>query len=131
MALYRHTDIDLKVEVDRKKVIKKLKENLKKHQAENKSATELYTISLIKFCQENLTRAQSNKSIKRSEPPKPKDYSDEYKRAIEMLELSNADTITLTANDYAKFYLDEWEWTRDWFAINSTYGAGGMFDDED
>jgi len=44
-----------------------------------------------------------------------------YDTAISMLELSEAQNITLTAQTYRQFVLDEWDWMDNWLLSNAAY----------
>lgn len=51
---------------------------------------------------------------------KPSDYSKQYDLAIEMLEWSIDDTVTLTQEQFQQFVLDEWSWKMG-FKANNNY----------
>lgn len=55
--------------------------------------------------------------------PKPQDFLAEYDRALEMLDLSSAEEITLDEHDYRRYMRDEWEWKNTFLATSSTYLA--------
>lgn len=69
----------------------------------------------------NLEAARKLQKVDKNFPTRPVDYIDEYERVIGMLELSNVETVDLTAEDYKHFVMDEWAWKRDWEIINSSY----------
>jgi hypothetical protein len=51
----------------------------------------------------------------------PRSYIESYDRAIEMVGLSVAEYIELSANDFDRLINDNWEWRGDWDATNSHY----------
>lgn len=60
----------------------------------------------------------------------PKDHTNDYNRAIAMIEMSIGDDITLSESDFAQYVMDDWGW-QDQFLSNS-YGsktATGKFSD--
>lgn len=53
----------------------------------------------------------------------PQDRTDDYDRIISMLEMTVADEIELTQDEYAAYVMDDWSWKRQWVASNSAYVA--------
>jgi hypothetical protein len=51
----------------------------------------------------------------------PADHTADYDRAIQMLELSVDDVITLTTADFANLVQDQWMWTQQWARSTSHY----------
>lgn len=55
--------------------------------------------------------------------PKPESYVKHYDQVIGMLKMSVEKTVKLNAQDYARYILDQWEWSEQF--ANSTVGYGG------
>lgn len=53
--------------------------------------------------------------------PVPEDHTDDYDLAIQMLEMSIDDDVTLTSIEFRKFVNDEWEWKHRWEANTAAY----------
>lgn len=55
----------------------------------------------------------------------PQDHTVEYDRAIQMLGMSEDDTILVDQQTFAQLVRNEWAWFDQSTAINSTYASGG------
>lgn len=53
--------------------------------------------------------------------PEPKDYTDEFDKAIAMVEWQVGDTIELSERDFQRYVLNQWEWAGAFAATTSTY----------
>lgn len=54
--------------------------------------------------------------------PQPEDHCKEYAAAILMIEWSTEETIELEKNDFQKYILNNWEWTRSFNETIAHYG---------
>lgn len=100
------------IEIDKDALLKKLKENLVVYQAEYKEAVEDYNKLVIQFSND-LALALVNKTpfspyLKTKEPI---DYTVKYEEAIDMLEYSVNQTITLDSASFRAYIKNEWDWT--------------------
>ena len=57
----------------------------------------------------------------RSHPPES--HAEDYDRVIGMLSMSVDDTITLTAEEFAQYVMDQWHWKQDFVRMSSAYTA--------
>lgn len=55
----------------------------------------------------------------------PEDHTVDYDRAIDMLEMSTDDIVTIDQEDFAQLVRNEWRWFGSAMATNSTYASGG------
>jgi hypothetical protein len=55
--------------------------------------------------------------------PMPEDHTDDYERAIKMLDLDVREDIELTEQEFAQYVLDDWGWKDQWTTTNSAYLA--------
>jgi len=115
------TEIDLSVQVKRLDLIYTLKTNLENHKNKTKEAHREYRKKIIEICKVNLARAHAGQKLRSNSLIEPQDFSQEYKRAISMLELTDHEFVTLTSSDYARFYMDQWSWSRNWEITTSEY----------
>ena len=53
----------------------------------------------------------------------PRDHTSDYDRTITMLEISADDTVTLGAEDFDCFVMDNWAWSRFALHTNTAYAA--------
>lgn len=117
-----HFRIDMEMEFPREKILATLKENRDKHANLFKSAREGYLKSAEEAVAAKLEELRAGKftSLDFSLRP-PEDMTGAYDTAISMLELSEAVSVTLNAQTYRQFVLDEWDWTDRWLLANSFY----------
>ena len=58
--------------------------------------------------------------------PTPENHVADYQRAIDMLNLHQGDTVTLSEDAYRKLVDDEWEWSALWTHNTLAYTNGGI-----
>jgi len=51
----------------------------------------------------------------------PEDHTEEYDRAIKMLEMSTDETILITNDEFKCYVEDKWHWSREWAVSNMRY----------
>ena len=61
----------------------------------------------------------------------PQDFTTVYDTAIKMLELHTGEDIELTSEQVRTLVMDEWGWTREFFASNSAYSGTARATAED
>lgn len=52
---------------------------------------------------------------------RPEDHTEDYERVLEMLEMSEDDTILLSQEEFARYVRDDWGWKRLFTATTSSY----------
>jgi hypothetical protein len=57
--------------------------------------------------------------------PSIQDFSSEYKKALRKLELEISDVINLSAHEFDKYVLDDWNWKSTFNNTLATYGKVG------
>ena len=68
---------------------------------------------------------------------RPRDHTRDYDRVIRMLELDTREQILLDERTFAKYVMDQWEWTGEFLRFSSSYAAGatqeayGVIDNDD
>lgn len=134
------------VRVNTNDLTEKLKANREKHQAEYEEALSAYKVAFAEevskkrkkahiFVERNCERlleaiakndAEELRNQKISEDSwvgleRPKNYTEDYDRAIDMLEWEQAEFIDIREDDFRKFVRDEWDWIREFKNINKSY----------
>ena len=112
------------VKMDRKELLKIVKENKEKHIAEYLEAVEGYKIAVIKTAASNLKMAKTADLTKfkfQHIPSAPQSYEDNYTRAIRMLELSVDGIIEVEEHIFNQLVLDEWGWKQEFVAQSALY----------
>jgi hypothetical protein len=98
--------------------------NRAEHHAIFLEAQKKYREVAIKMLDRQLAAAREGKPFMLHEIVslvQPVDHTADYDRAIQMLELSVDDVITLNRGDFANLVQDQWQWTQQWANSNSRY----------
>ena len=122
------------VNIEKNKLLEKVKENLEKHIKEYNEAVEDYIAVVQEICVENVKIAKRNLKVSKEMncvngdfnlpkmfPSIPVSYENEYNRAIAMLEMSADEIIELESEVFNQLVLDEWEWKRNFEMTNTLY----------
>lgn len=112
------------VKMNRKELLKIVKDNQKKHVAEYAESVEDYKAAVLKITQANVKAAKTGDLAQfkfKAIPSAPTNYEDNYTRAIRMLELSVEDVIDVEEHIFNQLVLDEWGWKQNFTAMAATY----------
>lgn len=110
------------VKVPTSKLISKLKENRATHDHEYKEAMVGYRAAVIAQCEAQLAAACEYKDVDRLDwPERPREYLRSYDRAIAMCEAAVEQEIVLNATDFARYMMDEWDWSESFKGATSSY----------
>jgi hypothetical protein len=113
--------------VEKHKLLDKLNENLHTHRDTYVKAVEEYKRQQEMLLARQLEDVREGRKIDPfalSRMAVPEDHTDDYKIAIEMLELDVNDKVELGAGDFRRFWRDEWEWRRSWESNTRAYVSG-------
>lgn len=104
-----------KITVNRSDLIAVLKTNLEKHRVEYEEALNEYYAQLVKDLSKALKHVKKTtdvRSLKNFQLANqfPLSHEQDYLEIIGMLEASVDDTITIDADSYRAYYLDNWSW---------------------
>lgn len=84
-----------------------------------------YRAAAIKELERMLLDARENRPIRRSiEMVEPQEHIKDYTRVISMLEMSTADEIQISEQQFSQYVLDEWGWSNQFTMSNSRYTGG-------
>jgi hypothetical protein len=101
-----------------------LKENRNKHLGLLSRAKIGYKKAVIE-CLESLLKEANDRNFDNLTNilnlPKPVDKAEEYDRAIEMLEMSVDEKITITSQEFRNYVKDKWDWTDQMLLSNTRY----------
>lgn len=122
--------MDLKIKVNKTKLLLSLVQNRSKHIADYKLAVKGWQKEVI----DTVVREANNLSntgdyssfVKRTNPvlnldPAPVSRQADYDQAIEMLEYCADSEIELQTHQYNAYVKDEWNWKSHWNLSNSKY----------
>lgn len=117
-----YDDIMSKVSVSKNELLGAMKANLEKHRKDIEDLNALRRDEISDFCVsmlEQIKKESAQPEIPRF--PTPSDNSGEYLKAIKMVEMSVHDTIELTASQFDRLVMDNWEWKKDFAATFLRY----------
>jgi hypothetical protein len=120
-----------KVRVKPSKLVEKLKENYTRHKQELAAARNLYLKKATEALTKRLTALEAAAKPGRGETVEipnlyfdlspPDDHTEDYERAISMLEMCEDETVTITATQFAAFVQDRWNWKGAFLDKNRSY----------
>lgn len=102
----------MQTRINTKKLIEILKANRDGHVANYETAKKLYRQKYGQALQDRLDGKVKFDS--RIDLARPQNYQEDYDRAIEMLEMSEDESILLDTNQFQQYVKDEWNWTRNY-----------------
>lgn len=113
------------IKMNRKELLKIVKDNQVKHIAEYNEAVEDFKVLATKIAKANVKLATSGDLDQigkiKAIPSAPRSYEKEYGRAIRMLELSVDDVIEIEEHTFYQLVLDEWAWKQQFVAMSASY----------
>lgn len=99
------------VKVKTADLLAKLRENFGRHKQELDADRKAYRAKLRKVLLDELNKLETGSVEPVGIPVSPPDdHTDDYERAIGMLEMSVDETVVLTATQFAAFVQDKWHW---------------------
>jgi len=119
------------VKVKKSELLTILRKNRTEHRDIFLKAQTRYREVAIKELDAQLKAARNGRPFvlaKIVELVQPKDYTSQYDRAIQMLEMSVDETVVITAVEFQNFVQDKWNWSRDWAFSNSSYVKSAKLD---
>ena len=110
------------IQVDRKVLLKKIKENRETHRSTFLKAQQGFRKAVINKLEEVLKNARNGVRFETSLGlPVPQDMTKEYDMIISMLELSVDHRMTISQGEFKQYVLDQWSWKGGWETSNSSY----------
>ena len=110
------------VQIERKELLRILKENKEKHVQEYNEAIVERNIVVVEQMRELIVQFESGeKDLEHITFPLPKSQEKEYNKAIRMVELDVRDSIELSEHDFEQWVLDEWGWKHVFASTASLY----------
>lgn len=112
------------ITVPKADLLEVLRQNLDTHAANVERAREVYREKIIAELDLRLEEAKTGKDI---DPgflhylPIPRDYTEEYERAIQQVGWEVRDVVELEPGDFNRYVRDEWEWGHQFRASTASY----------
>lgn len=115
-----------KITVQKSALLEVIKKNRDTHIAAYEEALEGYKKEAVRLLQVMLKEAKAGEVPPPSHNDyvclaRPTDHRKDYDRVISMMEMSEADQIVVTEKQYARYALDEWEWSNAFTEVASSY----------
>jgi hypothetical protein len=112
-----------KVKVNKKDLISILKTNRDEHGKKYNEALLGYIMMVETELKKKLKKVRSGEEFDLNfyHLQKPECHVENYNDAIGMLEVSVDEYISISMEDYLKYYKDKWEWHTHWTSQNSGY----------
>lgn len=117
-----------KVTVNKANLRKQLLENKADHEADFKITWKEYKTVLINRLHELV---EEGHKLEPGDPielgiydlPQPENHTDDYQRAIEMLEWETGEEVVLEEHEFKQFVQDDWNWKNAFQTANSFYAG--------
>lgn len=113
------------IKMNRKELLDIVKQNATKHALDYNESVEDYKVAVLKLVKANLKLANTGEldqiSRIKAVPQRPSNYSDNYSRAIRMLELSVEEIIDIEEDIFNQLVLDEWSWKQSFVTASAMY----------
>ena len=111
-----------KITVNKTELLAKLEQNRSDHRGIFEEALAGFAREAERELNERLN--QLREGLRRDlviRKPVPTDHTNDYDRAISMIQMSLGDTVTLSENDFAQYVMDDWGWQGQF--LSNTYGS--------
>jgi len=112
------------IKVEKEKLLTKLKDNREEHKKLVEKAKIGFKKQVKEKLEELLKKVDQDKKInlhELNEFDQPIDKTEEYDRAIEMLEMSVDKVVVVSQNEFKCFIQDDWSWSREMAFSNMKY----------
>lgn len=98
------------VTMRKEQLLEVLQQNRENHQELFVEAHEMFVRKAIENLESRLNMAKTGKIDLHVELVEPEDHTDQYDRAIEMLDYEVNDEVTLSQHEFAQLVMDNWGW---------------------
>lgn len=111
-----------KVTVVKEELLNSMRDNRNKHREVFLKAQVGYRTAAIEELDRMLAEAREGKRIRRVvELVEPQEHTKDYDRVIKMLEMSTADEVVITEQQFSQYVLDEWGWMQQFVGSTARY----------
>jgi hypothetical protein len=115
------------VQIKKEELLERLRLNRDAHRAVFEKAMDVYKVRMTELLESLIKRAKKKQVIPVAalyDLPMPEDHTNDYDVAIEMLEHEEREVLTLTQQEFKRYFRDEWEWEQSFLANTTSYIAG-------
>ena len=113
------------IEIHRDKLLPIIKANQEKHDVIYTAAVSGYWEKAEQVLNEKLAKVKSHQKIDNYlNLAYPENHSDDYARAISMIELSHQDVLDLSVQEFDSYVRNQWSWRNSFLNTNTFYASG-------
>lgn len=110
------------ITVSKERLLSTLKTNRDEHEGLFIKAQEVYREKFIEALERRLADARAGGKVSTFfNLPEPVNYTDEFDKAIGMVEWAEGATIEMTERDFQRFVRNQWEWAAAFEANTKSY----------
>lgn len=110
--------------IERNQLLEILNANKLAHRAIFEEAVEGYRAKASETLNENLDLLKANKNHRITiYLQAPEDHTHDYERIIKMIEMTTDEFVSLQEIDFKSYVMDDWQWSQQFYASNSSYSA--------
>lgn len=119
--------MDLTTTVSKNRLLEVLKSNREQHKKIVEEAHDGYIKAAIAQLTEKLESLKAGERVNLIFAlTTPQDHTDAYDNTIQMVEWHTGEEISLTAEEFANFVRDDWEWTQGFVHSNKMYSSAAV-----
>lgn len=123
-TLFNPRSSDKEFSVNKARLLGVLQENRIKHKENFTLAMRGYRAAMVQELEKKLAAAREDKDVDHSiKLPRPEDHTEDYDRAIQIVEWSEGDEFTVSVREFESFVNDRWSWSDHFAFTNSIYGS--------
>ncbi len=122
MLVFDRLNINMTTVLDKEQVLSRLKTNKEEHEKIYKEAVFGFKERCEKQLSKALEKCNGTEDIYLSLRA-PRNYGSAYETAIEMVEFNKREEIELSANEFAMFMQDRWDWMDDFLNSSIDYNS--------
>lgn len=113
------------ITVDKADLIAKITANRDEHKALYDEAVIVYRQRAISEIEKVLAEAKRGDKIRHAfAMPVPEEHTEDFDRALEMLEWDQGDTVELSEYEFQNLVQNEWGWAKNFASNTTSYTAG-------
>jgi uncharacterized protein YbcC (UPF0753/DUF2309 family) len=118
----------IKIKVDKRKLLSTLKENLEKHKKQYTESVEAWkkkAAEEVAKLPERILKGEVKhiRNVISEYDDRPTSYAPSYEAVIRMLEYCADEVIELESTDFERYVADNWEWKQSFVANSAKYGS--------
>lgn len=122
--MMRLNNVRMKTTVKKAELLEKLKKNRTAHAQIVREARDGYVEKAAAALRKRLDDLRKGKIVALSFSLRPPlDYTETYDTTIHMLEMNQAESVVLEADEFRQLVEDRWDWTGDFIGQNKMYSA--------